>query len=212
MVRLASSFFPRQRPAAKSRLKPSRRRRSRHVQVEFLEQRSMLAAGVLDTTFGSGGVALTPIGTGNADLFDMAIEPDGKLVAVGLAQGQGYAVARYNADGSLDTTFGTSGTEIIPSTGSAHRVAIQSDGKIVLSGDTNGAPDQTVVVRLTDSGALDSTFGTAGKVTVGTGGGSALAIDPSGRIIVAGGGTGITRLNSDGTLDTTFGIMGKKMG
>lgn len=168
----------------------------------------MLAAGVLDTTFGSGGVAVTPIGSGEADIFDMAVEPDGKLVAVGLALGQGYAVARYNADGSLDTTFGNSGTEIIPSTGSAHRVAIQSDGKIVLSGDTNGAPDQTVVVRLTDSGALDSTFGAGGKVTVGIGGGSALAIDSSGRIIVAGGGNGIARLNSDGTLDTTFGTHG----
>lgn len=168
----------------------------------------MLAAGVLDTTFGSSGVALTPIGTGNADLYDMASEPDGKIIAVGLAQGQGYAVARYNADGTLDTTFGNSGTEIIPSTGGAHRVAIQSDGKIVIAGDTNGAPDQTVVVRLTDSGALDSTFGTSGKVTVGIGGGSALAIDSSGRIIVAGGGSGVTRLNSDGTLDTTFGTNG----
>lgn len=213
MWRFAAFFKPnntphRQSPRARRSRKTALRAHRRRGRLECLEQRSLLAVGVLDTTFGNGGVAATTIGTGNADLFDMAIAPGGKLVAVGLAQGQGYAVARYNADGSLDTTFGTLGIEIIPSTGGAHHVAIQSDGKIVLAGDTNGAPDQTVVIRLNDSGALDPTFGTGGKVTFDNGGGTSLAIDSAGRILVAASGKDIERLNTDGTLDTTFGANG----
>src|SRR5690348_15914669 len=94
-------------------------RRSAFPRVEILEHRRLLAAGDVDTTFGNVGVVDTSFGSAQAHVFAVAIEPDGKLVAVGEVIGQGYAVARYNTNGTLDTSFGNSGTVIINSDGGA---------------------------------------------------------------------------------------------
>src|SRR5689334_7498372 len=112
--------------------------------LDALEDRLLLNAGDLDTTFGSGGVVLTsfpPVskhtsGTGG-NAFAVQIQSDGKIVAVGLGRGD-FAVARYNTDGSLDPTFGNGGkveTDFGNLAGDeAYNLAIQPDGKIVVLG------------------------------------------------------------------------------
>ena len=103
------------------------------------------ADGSLDTSFGASGKVITDIGGGSNSANAVAIQPDGKIVAVGNAAGgagTGFALVRYNvADGSLDTSFGASGKVITTISGSgggrndsAQAVAIQSDGKIVAAG------------------------------------------------------------------------------
>ena len=70
--------------------------------------------------------------------FDVAVQPDGKIVGVGLWNGD-LALARYNPDGSLDANFGSGGkvlTDFAPNWGIAFAVAIQSNGKIVVGGLT----------------------------------------------------------------------------
>ena len=193
------------------------------------------ADGVLDPTFGIGGKVLTAFSSGlvNQDLgAAIAIQSDGKIVAVGTSGPNGLrkaAMARYNTDGSLDTTFGGGGevlTVICGQDDLASSVAIQTDGKIVVSGASYCfSPDfgyNFTVTRYNTDGSLDSTFGSGGKVVTGFGGdgnyGNAVAIQSDGKIVVAGtsnaGGTGqfaIARYTTGGSLDSTFGSGGKKL-
>lgn len=170
-----------------------------------------LPPGSLDTTYGNAGVVTTSFSSGTAYVYALARQSDGKLVAAGVVQGQGYAVARYNTDGSLDTSFGSGGTVTIASAGFARQVAIEPDGKIVIVGDRNVGGADTLVVRLTSDGALDSSFGTNGQDILNLGSGGGLAITSTGTIFVGGdlGGTiNVGRLNADGSLDTAFGTNG----
>ena len=191
--------------------------------------------GSLDTTFGTGGKILTPIGTGTlADIaYSVTVQADGKIVVAGQGGGSGstpdFAVVRYNADGSLDTTFGTGGKILTPTSAGSlndygNSVTVQADGKIVVAGqgETSGAGDDVVVVRYNVDGTLDTGFGTGGKIVtpVGTGTsgdvGNSVKVQADGKIVVAGYGTGsgtgidfaVVRYNANGTLDTTFGTGG----
>lgn len=155
----------------------------------------------------------------------VALQTDGKIVVAGhsasgdFSSGFDYdfAVARYNADGSLDTTFDTDGkvtTDFGTDYDAARAVAIQpSDGKIVVAGSSYF---DMALARYDTSGIPDPDFGTDGKVTIRINfncAGTAVAIQPSdGKIIVAGNGfTGsgnnfaLARFNTDGTPDDTFG-------
>ncbi len=93
--------------------------------------------GSLDGTFGKNGKVITAIGQSD-DASTVALQRDGKIVAVGYSLGKGIALARYNNEGSLDSTFGADG--IVTTTGigwggdRAYSAAIQSDGKIVVAG------------------------------------------------------------------------------
>jgi uncharacterized delta-60 repeat protein len=184
--------------------------------------------GSLDATFGTGGIVTTPIGSYIDAAYAVAIQDDDKIVAVGycwnyIVGNYDYALARYNSDGSLDTTFGTDG-KVITSVGddseAAYGVAIQDDDKIVVAGASwlSGTVDFSLV-RYNSDGSLDTTFGTGGKVltSIGSGNdfGSALAIQDGGKIVVAGYSNAngsndfaLVRYNSDGSLDTTFGTGG----
>jgi len=153
--------------------------------------------GTLDPTFGTGGVQTTAIGSGGADdvAKALAVLPDGKIVLGGHTAGadEDFALARYNPNGSLDTSFGTGGTQITEvGTGddAANAMAVQPDGKIVLGGYTTGANRDFAVVRYEPNGSLDTGFGTGGKRTteVGTGDDAALAmaIQPDDKILLAG--------------------------
>jgi uncharacterized delta-60 repeat protein/uncharacterized repeat protein (TIGR01451 family) len=173
--------------------------------------------GSLDSTFGVSGTVTTDFGG-----FDygqaVAIQSDGKIVAVGGADGD-FAIARYEDDGSLDSTFGINGIKTTYSGGpdGGNAVAIQSDGRIVVAGDAGG---DFGVVRYNDEGDLDSTFGIGGVVKTDFGasdGASAIGIQTDGKIVVAGtiddpystdSDMGVVRYNSDGNLDSTFGISG----
>ena len=99
------------------------------------------APGALDTTFGAGtGKVITAIGGGNDNANAMAIQLDGKIVLAGgciNGASNDFCIARYNADGTLDTTFNTTGKVITPigtSDDIASSLVIQPDGKIVIAG------------------------------------------------------------------------------
>ena len=186
--------------------------------------------GTLDATFGTSGKVATTItivsGTpiaGYDSIGAIAIQSNDKIVAAGAANlTNDFAVVRYNADGSLDTTFGSGGivTTDIGSIDSASDVAIQSDGKIVAVG-TTGNHTEFALVRYTATGSLDNTFGTNGIVTTSTSGridqANAVAIQSDGKIVAAGtglvgGASGVfiaERFNTDGSLDTSFDTDGK---
>lgn len=186
----------------------------------------------LDPTFGVNGVVLSSLGDGNDYVQSMAIQDDGKIVAVGrflasTAVGGGdFAVVRYNPDGSLDTTFGTGGSVSIDfgiSRDFATTLALQIDGKIVVGGfsSINGTSNMNdfAVARLNANGTLDSSFDGDGKVTTTVGPNAdtirALAIQSDGKIVVAGisfstqDEFAIVRYNPNGSLDTTFDGDGK---
>ena len=183
--------------------------------IQFLVVR-FNSNGSLDTSFGNGnGMVTTNFGYWGA-IAALAIQPDGKIVAAGNVSG-GFGVARYNTDGSPDSSFGTNGIMTTSAGSSCYALALQSDGKIVLGGSSGGG---MVVVRLTTGGALDSTFNGTGlvKTNAGTGWNEiyALTLQGDGKI-VAGGyaytadgcNFAVLRYNTNGSLDTTFGTGGK---
>ncbi len=186
---------------------------------------SFAADGDLDLTFNGNGKVITHIGDATDDANDSAVQSDGKLVVVGtsgcctnFATSEGFAVARYNADGSLDNTFDGDGRVFTLSGiygASANAVVIQSDGKIVVAGSSYSKSASFAVVRYNSNGSLDTSFGTAGKVETVIGAASearTVVIQTDGKIIVGGNSfnssfnqtLAVARYNSDGTLDTTF--------
>ncbi|MFQ5806006.1 MAG: hypothetical protein ACE5I3_06105 [Phycisphaerae bacterium] len=189
--------------------------------------------GTLDTSFGTNGLVTTHFGSRFEYAYALAIQADGKIVAAGQRRG-GYptywdsALARYNTDGSLDTTFGTNGlvtTHFGFSTDAARAIAIQTNGDIVVAGYTyRGYPTYTywdfLLARYKPDGSLDGDFGSGGLVSTHFGSNTdaayAIAIQADGKIVAAGNsiqsGTGrdfaLARYNSDGTLDSGFGASG----
>jgi uncharacterized delta-60 repeat protein len=190
--------------------------------------------GSLDTSFGSGGKVLTNINN-NYDRSDralaVAILPDGKILASGITIGDDSAIqaalARYNTNGSLDTSFGTGGKATADFAGSQgiSALAVQADGRIVLAGLTTLTGGffsyDFTVIRFNANGSLDTTFGTGGHVITDFFGSAdvayAVAVQPDGLITVAGYAIpalgaqdfAIARYNPDGSLDTTFGNGGR---
>ena len=186
--------------------------------------------GDLDTTFGTNGMVLTDLGSGNANpddvFYDMAIQDDGKIVAVGKTKGQAnvydFALARYTSAGLLDTAFDGDGIVVsVDDHGNWNQlfgVVIQASGKIVAGGAAGG---DFAMARYTAAGALDTTFGAAGtgyvytSMSDGSDSGTTLALQSSGKIIQAGYADysgphnfAVARFSSDGLLDTSFGNAG----
>jgi uncharacterized delta-60 repeat protein len=182
--------------------------------------------GTLDMSFGNKGVAETKIGKSGSEINGLTLQSDGKIVAVGYAAyattpnfDETFAVARYNPNGTLDTTFGAGKTGIVLtnivtatdiSSGfeQAYKVAIQGDGKIVVFGDAVKENSQSyfALVRYTTTGGLDASFGNGGIVTTLTPVGAArnaLAIQSDGKILV-GGGPVVARYGTTGMLDAAF--------
>jgi uncharacterized delta-60 repeat protein len=184
-------------------------------------------AGALDATFGTGGIVqYRAVSLNAAQAYGVAIQSDGKIVVVGWSweTNRDFCVMRLNnTDGSLDGTFGTSGvtyTSIGSGHAEAYGVAIQSDGKIILTGiSSNGTDNDFTVVRYTSTGSLDATFGTGGIVTTNVNGNdvpeSVVINKSNGTIIVAGtsnasasGDFTVVRYTSAGVADGTFGTSG----
>jgi uncharacterized delta-60 repeat protein len=159
--------------------------------------------GTLDSSFGTGGLVIDNFSNSFASQnFGVAIQSDGKIVAGGAVYPQGLGVARFNSDGTPDTSFGAGGvatatTHKLPSVGA---LLLQSDGKILVAGDN-------FIVRFNRDGFLDTSFGTGGIATL-VDSANAMALQSNGKILIGGGGT-ISRYNTNGTLDTTFGIFGR---
>lgn len=145
------------------------------------------SSGLLDPSFGSGGKSQGGATEYPQGAKDLAVQPDGKTVVVGPGAGN-FGIARIQANGSYDPSFGTNGNFPIGFGGNdtANAVALQPDGKVVVAG-TDG--DGFAVARLTPDGALDPTFGTGGRATVNFGGvdvAHGLALQPDGNIVVVG--------------------------
>lgn len=179
--------------------------------------------GSLDATFSGDGKVITNLTSGADFVFGIAIQPDNKILVAGRAGGgRGrIALARYNPGGPLDATFSGDGkatTNITPFDDRADDVAIQADGKIVITGTANYFSTQArfVTVRYDSDGSRDGSFSADGIATINLtpsfDGGFGLAVQPSdGKIVVAGqagggdaGRVGIVRYNPDGSLDSTF--------
>ena len=172
--------------------------------------------GSIDANFGTGGVATATFSSGTA-LHDLAVQNNGAIVAVGL-EGSKMALARFTAAGALDHTFNSTGTiqqDIPGNHEEINAVAIQSDGKIVVAGDSSDTHNHShdTVVRYTAAGALDTTFDGTGERIFGTIDRSltGVAIESHGKILVSGDSSPfvqVMRLNGDGTTDTTYGSSG----
>lgn len=178
--------------------------------------------GELDFSFSVDGKLTTNVDLGasfNEEGRAVAIQSDGKLIVAGSSNND-VAVVRYNANGSLDTTFSLDGIATIAGANYARAISIQGDGKIVVAGISDDTATQDFwVARLNADGTLDPSFGGDGTVTMDFGGVSDhladLAIQDDGRLVVVGHSyqgssrpLAIARLNSDGSLDTTFGSSG----
>src|SRR5262245_57672973 len=141
--------------------------------------------GTLDGSFGLGGLVLLPPG---GYFYDVALQPDGRIVAAGL-QGEDFAVARSSADGTLDPTFGSGGVATLD-IGSEYDVVrtlfLLPDGRIVVigSGGTDPESDGIAVARYQPNGTLDPSFGTGGVVAIADRGhGFAGTVQADGKIL-----------------------------
>jgi uncharacterized delta-60 repeat protein len=197
----------------------------------FVSTRTSIAAaeGDLDPTFGSGGKVTTDFSGRSNSANAIAVQSDGKILVTGDAlsaqASPDIGVARYNSDGSLDTTFGTGGrvtTDFAGRSDVGAAITVQPDGKILVAGGADlGASSNFdfALVRYNSNGSLDSTFGNSGKVLTDFNGGldaaTSIGRQTDGKIVAAGFATAgdphmaLARYNSNGTLDTTFGTGGK---
>jgi uncharacterized delta-60 repeat protein len=160
-------------------------------------------------------MALTQLSGHLAVASAVAVQADGRIVVAGFAAGAGrFAVVRYTTAGALDPTFSGNGKALLAH-GFASGLVVHA-GKIVAAG---GGNDRFAVVRLNGNGGLDPTFGRSGVVRTGFGGiradGQAVAIQASGRIVVAGSTTSgrgrlaLARYTTAGALDQSFGRGGR---
>ena len=157
----------------------------------------------LDTSFGGGatpGLVLTAFGKGFAAARTLALLSDGRILVAGTADvGSGenpfdFALARYNDDGTLDRRFGKAGTKTISLSGTddtVHAMAVQSDGGIVLAGESLGKQDsarRALVLRTDSRGETDKTFNDNGAYYESDfpGAAEAVLIDARGRVVIAG--------------------------
>lgn len=171
-----------------------------------------LPDGTLDPTFGDGGRVITQISSETDHFFDLALQPDGKIVAAGwsFADGPHIALARYDRDGRLDTSFDGDGIVVTTFRGAAAQLLVQRDGKLLVAGLGE-------ITRFNRDGSLDRSFGEGGRARAGNVAATTAAIQPDGKILVIGtvssgavdGDFGVARLTTDGKLDNAYGRGGR---
>lgn len=195
------------------------------------------APGDLDTSFGANGFVTTNIPKGTSTANGVAVQPDGKIIAVGHVSNtdfgkSNFVVTRYNPDGTLDATFGLSGivsTDFGNAGGASidwvYAMALQADGKIIAVGTTEdpSAGTNFALIRYNVDGSVDTAFGVNGRVHTDFGAkkqdvARSVKVQADGKVVVAGytdiGRSSVNyefaaaRYNSDGTLDLTFGTRG----
>jgi uncharacterized delta-60 repeat protein len=182
--------------------------------------------GSLDETFDGDGIVTTDFNQ-SLDLgFAVLIQPDNKIVVAGTTHSINtsyeFAVARYNPEGSLDTTFSSDGkvtTGFTYTSEIGHGVTLQPDGKLVVVGETSSGDNDFILARFNSNGTLDTSFDTDGKIVTDffgrKDGGYAITTQPDGKIIAIGYANTTTssdfalaRYNTDESLDTSFGTDG----
>ncbi len=182
------------------------------------------ADGSLDTSFDGDGKLTTDFGEDNRG-YSITLQPDGKILVAGSSGwfgGGDFALARYNADGSLDTSFDGDG-KLTTDLRSGNSITLQPDGKILVAGDAyNGNDNNFALARYNADGGLDPSFDGDGKLTTDFFGssdyGNSITLQTDGKILVAGsaynsiGGSSdfaLARYNANGSLDTSFDGDGK---
>jgi len=214
------------------------RRMSMSVGLVAISATAIAANGDLDPSFGTGGFRLAGITDGISSIpTNMALQPDGKILICdgenSASSGQDFFIARFTADGGIDTSFSFDGHTTIDFSGGADicsGIAVQADGKIVVSGTTTptapGSSTDFAVARFNSDGTLDTaTFGAGtGKAVYGfdLGGNNqdqalSLALKADGRIVLAGSAQtvsngldfAILQLLPDGTRDASFNLTGR---
>ena len=183
--------------------------------------------GTLDVSFGINGIVTTDIDSRNDGLMSIAVQGDGKILALGYSNYEGnndFALARYNTDGTLDNSFSGNGI-VITQVGDAgdygRALTIQNDGKIVAAGYSfSGTYCDFALTRYNTDGSLDVTFADNGIISVSYGALNdfvySIAIQNDGKIVAAGGGRSdnegydfvLSRYKPDGSTDSTFGLNG----
>jgi uncharacterized delta-60 repeat protein len=183
-----------------------------------------LPSGALDPAFGTGGKLTTDLGGGDF-VADLAIQPDGAIVAVG-GSGAAFALARYLPNGTLDPSFSEDGkvTTDLAGGGAANAVALQSDGKLVVAGrgPCNPMCRDFALARYNPDGSLDASFDGDGKLTTDFGGdvdaaadvavasdGKLVAVGRGATAVGQGSGVAVARYHADGSLDSSFDTDGK---
>jgi uncharacterized delta-60 repeat protein len=197
------------------------------AQVAICSMSHAQIPGQLDPSFGVNGYAVTTMCMSNV-AHAMALQPDGKILIGGkcdTGNGDHFALARFNADGTVDSDFGTNGTvttEIGPLQSHIWSLAVQSDGKIVAAGGAWFSGSSFALARYLPNGTLDNSFGDDGVVTdpiVNSGYASDVTLQPDGKILVSGTATdtegpdtsyfAVVRYTTAGSLDNGFGVGGK---
>ncbi len=187
--------------------------------------------GTIDPTFGNGGYTQVNVSNGifGDVIKNIALQPDGKIVACGVANAGNnpnyhydFMTARFTASGALDNTFGTGGfviTDLGNEIEYATSVIVQPDNKILVAG-TFAAPTYAyVVLRYESTGVLDNSFATNGRFNTTFGSNdicNAMVLQTNGSIVLNGSATqgslngiGMVRITSAGVLDNSFGTGGK---
>lgn len=149
----------------------------------------------------------------NVEVVDVNIQPNGKILMVGtlVASGRNLVIARYNSDGSLDSSFDNDGILISELSHNLVSVASQFDNKFLVAGGIDSTA--ITIKRYNTDGTLDVSFGDNGTIETSSVNPNGLVVEPDGKTLSIGdssnGTTTITRYNANGTLDTNFGIAGK---
>jgi uncharacterized delta-60 repeat protein len=165
------------------------------VNAPFFAVARITTNGVLDSTFGSGGIVLEVFSTYDSTASSIAVQPDGKIIVGGVTkstvtQVNVFALLRFNSTGSVDTTFGTDGKVITSDINSPYygitKLLIQPDGKIVAGGLSSS---KMAMARYLPNGALDPSFGNNGVVfEAGFSSSSCdVVLQPDGKLLQAGG-------------------------
>jgi uncharacterized delta-60 repeat protein len=180
--------------------------------------------GTPDPSFSGDGKVITDLAGRRDTANAVGIQPDGKIVIVG-SSGRYFAVIRYNADGTLDSSFSDGGKVLLEFddlySSSANDLALQGDGRIVAAGNVRSDHlSDMAIARFNPDGSLDSGFSGDGKVRTDFGlnyatrgdRANGVAIQPDGKIVVGGSGGKsnagnffAARYNADGSLDSSFG-------
>jgi uncharacterized delta-60 repeat protein len=190
--------------------------------------------GSLDVSFDGDGKVTTDFAGAQEDATGVVVQPDGRIVVSATILESvnfnfNFAVVRYNADGSLDSSFGGDGlvtTDIAGGTDVADAgIVLQSDGKLVVGGITAGVgmPPDLALARYNADGTLDAAFDGDGIAVADFGGtfetGLSLALQVDGKVVLGGVASGeingqfatdalIARFDTDGSVDPTFGTNG----
>jgi len=192
--------------------------------------------GSLDGSFGEGGIVTTTFPGQGSYAFAVALQPDGKIIAAGTDfvnfssednSDTDFAIARYNPDGTPDTTFSVDGqvtTDFDGFNDDAFSILVRPDGKLVAVGSAKNPANfyDFAAARYLSNGTLDTTFGVGGKVRTDFGDHNfdqarSAVLQPDGKIVATGFAISqnglvqnfaVARYTSSGVLDTGFGSGG----